>query len=157
APPTLTGQAKVGTWMNSSGNVWYTAVTVSMLNNVQFNGKWWGTKQASQAAVANPYDWYLDPVAYRLYVYAAGNPNAYYSAVSPVVMTATQLIHVASKSNLEFQHFALTMFPNYGVEVDGTSDNVTFANLYVDSTVPNAVLPHGFYVHTTTNPVHLCF
>jgi hypothetical protein len=156
APPTLTGQAKVGTWTNSSGNVWYTALTVSMLNNVQFNGKWWGTKQASQVAVANPYDWFLDPVAYRLYVYAAGNPGSYYSAVSPVVMTATQLIHVASKTNLEFQHFALTMFPNYGVEVDGTSDNVTFANLYVDSTVPNAVLPHGFYVHTTTNPVHLC-
>src|SRR5262249_22717166 len=112
---------------------------------------------ASIGALANPYDWYLDAPGNKLYVYAAGNPATYYTAVAPITMTATRLLYVSSKSNLEFQHLALRMFPNYGVKVDGTADYVTFANMYVESTVPNAVLPHGFYVHPTTNPVHLCF
>jgi len=157
-PPEFTGRyaTTASQWTNTSGNVWQIALSatqpISQLKFVQF-GTMWGNSQSMQNLLAHDRDWYYDPVAQNLYVWSTmGNPVTHYGSVSPIILSGETLININGISYVEIQHIKLDWYDGYGVQVQGASDHVWFANMMADSQVPNATVPIGFYVHTNGTP-----
>jgi len=85
AAPILDGSMAVGTWTNTSGNVWQASVTESGgVEYVTFDGlggehkTWDGTPATSLTA---EYEWMHDASGNLLYVYSATNPGTAYTEV----------------------------------------------------------------------------
>jgi Right handed beta helix region/Polysaccharide deacetylase len=157
-PPEFTGYYATSSvqWTNSAGHVWQIALSatqpISQLKFVQF-GTIWGNSQTSQSMLAHDRDWYYDPVAQNLHVWSAsGNPVQHYGSVTPMILSGQSLININGVSNIEIQHIKLDWFDGYGVQVQGASDHLWFANMMADSQIPNATVPIGFYVHPTGTP-----
>ena len=157
-PPEFTGYyvTTPTQWTNLGGNVWQINLTatqpVSQLKFVQF-GTIWGNSQSSQAALGHDRDWYYDPIAQNLYVWSSNdNPVQHYGSVTPILLSGQSLINLNAVSYLEFQHIKLDWYDGYGVQVQGTSDHLWFANMLADSQVPNSTAPIGFYVHPSGTP-----
>jgi hypothetical protein len=127
------------------------------LDYVRF-GTVWGVAQGSQAALGQDRDFWYDSTNYILYVYSAnGNPAAHYSVVAPIVLSGETLLNLNGVSWLEIQHLQLDWFDAYGVQVQGGSDHLWFANMVADSEVENGAVPLGFYVQPSGMPadIHL--
>ncbi|HZQ17174.1 MAG TPA: right-handed parallel beta-helix repeat-containing protein [Terriglobales bacterium] len=162
-PPEFTGRyvTTSAQWTNTLGSVWQitlsAAQAISQLKFVQF-GSIWGNLQISQAALAHNRDWYYDSGTQDLYVYSSGgNPVTAYGAVTPIILSGQSLININSVSYIEIQHIKLDWYDSYGVQIQGNSDYIWLANMLADSQVPNATVPIGFYVHSSSNPgnIHL--
>jgi Polysaccharide deacetylase len=152
-PPEFTGrlQTTSSQWGNTSGNIWQATLTatqtISDLKFVQF-GTMWGAKQTSQGALAHDRDWFYDATPQILYVYSSGgNPVTAFGSLSPIVLSSQSVININNVSNIEIQHIKLDWYDAYGVQVQGSSENVWLANMVADSQVPNGTVPIGFYIH----------
>ncbi|MGB6387671.1 MAG: hypothetical protein WBD25_21285 [Terriglobales bacterium] len=181
-PPHLTGYLPItGQWWTQvNTNVWAATVysaTPGMPNVVQCGirgfycvtqppsqleyvrfGTVWGMAQASQAALTQDRDFWYDSTNYILYVYSAsGNPAPHYSTVAPIVLSGETLLNLNNVSWLEIQHIQMDWFDAYGVQVQGASDHLWFANMSADSEVENGAVPLGFYVQASGTPgdIHL--
>ncbi len=157
-PPEFTGYYVTGgsQWTNTAGNVWQIALgatqPISQLNFVRFGTKW-GNSLSTQSALAHDRDWFYDPVAQNLYVWAAsGNPVAHFGSVTPIILSGQAVININGVSNIEIQHIKLDWYDGYGVQIQGPSDHIWLANMMADSRVPNATVPIGFYVHPDGTP-----
>jgi hypothetical protein len=127
----------------------------SELQYVRF-GTTWGTAQVSQAALSQDRDFWFDSTNYILYVYSdGGNPASYYSTVAPIALSGGTMLDVNGISWLEVQHLQIDWFDGYGVQVQGASDHLWFANMAVDSEVENGAVPLGFYVQASGTPVDI--
>jgi hypothetical protein len=83
-----------------------------------------------------------------VYVFSVGNPASYYqTAIAPMALSNVPVININGKSWLTFQHLLVNWFDQYGVYVQGTSDHLVFANMEVDSMIPQGTQPLGFYVN----------
>jgi hypothetical protein len=87
-----------------------------------------------------------------VYSPAGVNPVVTYAAdgsVVPIVAQAAglEMISVANKSWLVFQHIQIQNFDYMGVAITGSSDNLVFANMESDGMVPYKTTPNGFYVN----------
>jgi hypothetical protein len=162
-PPEFTGRltTTAGQWTNTSGNVWQITLTaaqpISQLKFVQF-GTIWGNVQTSQVALAHNRDWFYDSTNQIVYVYSSGgNPVTAFGSVAPMILSGQSLININGVSYIEIQHLQLDWYDGYGVQVQGASDHLWFANILSDSQIPNATVPIGFYVHPSGTPgdIHL--
>ncbi len=150
APPNLTGYYAVpsSAWVLVTGNAWKAAVAAvySTVNFCLF-GSVWGQKVAAVTSnLTAQWDFYL--ANGFVYVYSVGNPASYYqSAIVPMAMSNVPVINVNGRSWLTFQHLLVNWFDQYGVYVQGTSDHLVFANMEVDSMIPQGTQPLGFYVN----------
>jgi len=160
AAPNLTGYYAVpsSAWVHVTGNAWkapvpagYTAVNFCLFGSV------WGQKvAASSSNLQNPWDFYL--ANGNLYVFANGNPSAFYSGpIAPMALSNVPVINVNGKSWLVFQHFLVNWFDEYGVYVQGGSDHLVFANMEADSMIPQGTQPLGFYVNEGAQPLDIKF
>ncbi len=162
-PPEFTGYYATSNsqWTNTAENVWQITLSatqpISQLNFVRFGTKW-GNSQSTQSTLAHDRDWFYDPVAQKLYVWAAsGNPVVHFGSVTPIILSGQAVININGVSNIEIQHIKLDWYDGYGVQVQGASDHIWLANMMADSRVPNATVPIGFYVHPSGTPgdIHL--
>ncbi len=127
----------------------------SQLQYVRF-GTTWGIAQESQAGLSQDRDFWYDSTNYILYVYSAsGNPAVHYSTVAPIVLSGESVLNVNGVSWLEIQHLKIDWFDAYGVQVQGVSDHLWFANMAADSEVENGAVPLGFYVQASGTPVDI--
>jgi len=127
----------------------------SQVDYVRF-GTVWGVAQASQASLGQDRDFWYDSTNYILYVYSAsGNPASHYTTVAPIALSGQSLLNVNGVSWLEIQHLQIDWFDAYGVQVQGASDHLWFANMAVNSEVENGAVPLGFYVHPNGTPVDI--
>jgi len=152
-PPEFTGlyATTASQWTNASGNVWQITLSatqpIDQLKFVQI-GTFWGIPQLSQGALAHDRDWFYDSTNQILYVYSsAGNPVTAFGSVSPIIMSGQSLININGLHDITIQHIKLDWYDAYGVQVQGTSSNITLANMVADSQVPNGTVPIGFYIH----------
>ena len=154
--PKITGYLDLpaASWSVDSTNVWKASVTATSMNWVLL-GTIWGTKQLAKASLAADRDWFFS--ANTLYVYAPSTPAAYYSSVAAMLLTGSQLIYANGRSYIDIQHFQLSYFDTYGVRIGGASDHINVANVWAEGIIPNGVLPHGFYVLSTTAPAAINF
>jgi len=149
APPNLTGYYAVpaSAWVNVTGNAWKAPVpsTYSTVNFCLF-GSVWGQKVAAVSSnLTAQWDFYL--ANGYVYVYSVGAPGTYYNApIVPMALSDVPVINVNGKAWLSFQHILVNWFDDYGVYVQGTSDHLVFANMEVDSLIPQGTQPLGFYV-----------
>jgi hypothetical protein len=179
-PPHLTGYLPIAAswWTQVGTNVWSATLfsTTSGLGNVvqcgirgfycltqppsqleyvRF-GTLWGVAQGSQAALTEDRDFWYDSTNYILYVYSAsGNPASHYSSVAPIALSGESVLNLNGVSWLEIQHLEMDWFDAYGVQVQGASDHLWFANMVADSEVENGAVPLGFYVHPNGTPVDI--
>jgi hypothetical protein len=129
----------------------------SQLQYVRF-GTVWGMAQGSQEALSQDRDFWYDSTNYILYVYSAnGNPASHYSVVAPIVLSGETVLNVNGVSWLEIQHLQIDWFDAYGVQVQGASDHLWFANMVADSEVENGAVPLGFYVQASGTPADIHF
>lgn len=157
--PTLTGYLDLPAagWTLDSGNIWKTPVTASSMTYVLFGGSVWGQKHtSSKGQCVAAYDFFF--MSNMLYVYSPGNPATYYGSIA-ALLTASglTLIDINNRSYLEVQHFKLTYFDYYGVQIRGSSDHITVANVYAEGIIPGGMLPHGFYVNASPAPTDINF
>jgi hypothetical protein len=150
APPNLTGYYAVpaSAWINLGNDAWKAPVpgTYTTINFCLFGSIWGQKVGASTANLTAPWDFYF--ANGYVYVYAVGNPAAYYGG--PIVamgLSNTPVINVNGKSWLVFQHFLINWFDQYGVYVQGASDHLVFANMEADAMIPQGTQPLGFYVN----------
>ena len=77
ANPIISGANLATGWTAGSGRVYWASVVrdpgVVFINNTV------GHRKASKGALANEFDWFWDSGARRLYLYAPGNPDTYYT------------------------------------------------------------------------------
>ena len=151
APPNLTGYYAVpsSAWTAVSGTAWKAPVpsTFSTINFCLF-GSVWGQKVGSSSSnLTAQWDFYF--ANGYLYVYSAsGNPGTYYGVpIVPMALSNVPVINVNGQSWLTFQHLLVNWFDEYGVFVQGASDHLVFANMEVDSMIPQGAQPLGFYVN----------
>ncbi len=151
APPNLTGYYAVplSAWVQVTGNAWKAPVPAvySTINFCLFGSVWGQKKTASTSNLTTQWDFYF--ANGYLYVYsAAGNPGSYYNVpIVPMALSNVPVINVNGKSWLTFQHLLVNWFDQYGVYVQGASDHLVFANMEVDSIIPQGTQPLGFYVN----------
>ena len=127
----------------------------SQLEYVRF-GTVWGMAQGSEETLSQDRDFWYDSTNYILYVYSAsGNPASHYSTVAPIVLSGETVLNLNGVSWLEIQHLQIDWFDAYGVQVQGASDHLWFANMAVDSEVENGAVPLGFYVQASDTPVDI--
>jgi Right handed beta helix region len=127
----------------------------SQLQYVRF-GTTWGAAQASQTALSQDRDFWYDSTNYILYVYSdGGNPAVHYSSIAPIVLSGETVLNVNGVSWLEIQHLQIDWFDGYGVQVQGASDHLWFANIAADSEVENGAVPLGFYIQPAGTPVDI--
>jgi len=149
AAPNLTGYYAVPAtaWVQVTGNAWkapvpatYTAVNFCLFGSI------WGQKVAAVSSnLTAQWDFYL--ASGHVYVYSVGNPATYYNeAIVPMALSNVPVININGQSWLTFQHFLVNWFDQYGVYVQGASDHLVFANMEVDSMIPQGTQPLGFYV-----------
>ncbi len=157
APPTLTGYYAMPSsgWVLVSGNAWKAPLpsTFTSVNFCLF-GSIWGQKVAvGTSNLKGQWDFYI--ANGYLYVFAVGNPSSYYSSIVPMALSNVPVISVNGKSWLSFQHILVNWFDQYGVNVQGASDHLVFANMEADSRIPQGTQPLGFYVHASVPPVDI--
>jgi hypothetical protein len=149
AAPNLTGYYAVpsSAWVHVTGNAWKAPVpaTYTAINFCLF-GSVWGQKVAAVSSNLTAWgDFYL--ASGFVYVYSPENPASYYvGAIVPMALSNVPVIDVNGQSWLTFQHFLVNWFDQYGVYVQGASDHLVFANMEVDSMIPQGTQPLGFYV-----------
>src|ERR1700722_18857597 len=152
APPNLTGYYAVPStaWVLVTGNAWKAAVpaTVSAVNFCLFGSVWGQKVAASTSNLTAQWNFYL--ANGFIYVFSVGTPANYYSGpIVPMALSNTPVININGKSWLTFQHLLVNWFDQYGVYVQGASDHLVFANMEVDSMIPQGTQPLGFYVNET--------
>src|SRR5258708_30349086 len=130
------------------GNAWKSPVpaTFTTVNFCLFGSVWGQKVGALSSNLTAQWDFYL--ANGFLYVYYVGNPATYYN--SPIVRMALRnvpVINVNGKSWLTFQHLLVNWFDQYGVYVQGASDHLVFANMEMDSMIPQGTQPLGLYVN----------
>jgi len=150
AAPNLTGYNAVpsSAWVLVTGNAWKAAVpaTFSTVNFCLFGSVWGQKVAASTSNLTAQWNFYL--ASGFIYVFSVGNPGSYYnSPIVPMALSNTPVINVNGKSWLSVQHFLVNWFDQYGVYVQGASDHLVFANMEVDSMIPQGTQPLGFYVN----------
>lgn len=156
APPNLTGYYAIAptasAWQPVTGNAWKATLqpTYTGINFCLFGSIWGQKVSASTANLTAKWDFYIAGV--YLYVYSSGNPDTFYGGESivPMALTNVPVINVNNQSWLTFQHFLVNWFDDFGVYVQGTSDHLAFANMEVDSMIPEGTQPLGFYVNEST-------
>jgi hypothetical protein len=150
APPNLTGYYAVpsSAWVLVTGNAWKAPVPAvySTVNFCLF-GSVWGQKVAAVTTnLTAQWDFYL--ANGFVYVYSVNNPASYYQgAIVPMALSNVPVININGRSWLTFQHLLVNWFDQYGVYVQGASDHLVFANMEVDSMIPQGTQPLGFYVN----------
>jgi parallel beta helix pectate lyase-like protein len=154
APPTLTGYYAMPSsgWVLVSGNSWKAPLpsTFTTVNFCLF-GSIWGQKVAvGSSNLKGQWDFYI--ANGYLYVYSVGPPSTYYSSIVPMALSNVPVINVNGKSWLTFQHILVNWFDQYGVYVQGSSDHLVFANIEMDSMIPQGTQPLGFYVNASVPP-----
>jgi len=119
----------------------------STINFCLFGSVWGQKVGASTSNLTDQWDFYL--ANGYLYVYSAsGNPGSYYGVpIVPMALSNVPVINVNGKSWLTFQHLLVNWFDEYGVSVQGASDHLVFANMEMDSMIPQGTQPLGFYVN----------
>jgi hypothetical protein len=131
-----------------TGNAWKAPVpaTFTTVNFCLFGSIWGQKVSASTSNLTAQWDFYL--ANGFVYVYSVGNPGTYYNApIVPMALSNVPVINVNGKSWLSFQHILVNWFDQYGVYVQGASDHLVFANMEVDSMIPQGTQPLGFYVN----------
>ena len=150
-PPNLTGYYAVpsSAWVSVSGNAWKAQLPAgySTINFCLFGSVWGQKVGASTSNLTDPWDFYL--ANGYLYVYSAsGNPgNSYGVPIVPMALSNVPVVNVNGKSWLTFQHLLVNWFDQYGVYVQGASDHLVFANMEMDSMIPQGTQPLGFYLN----------
>jgi len=150
-PPNLTGYYAVpsSAWAFVSGNAWKAPLPAgySTINFCLFGSVWGQKVGASTSNLTDQWDFYF--ANGYLYVYsAAGNPgNSYGVPIVPMALSNVPVINVNGKSWLTFQHLLVNWFDQYGVYVQGASDHLVFANMEMDSMIPQGTQPLGFYLN----------
>jgi len=153
AAPNLTGYYAVpsSTWVAVTGNAWKAAVPAgySTINFCLF-GSVWGQKVAAVSSnLTAQWDFYL--ANGFVYVYSVGNPSIFYPGpIVPMALSNVPVVNINGKSWLTFQHLLVNWFDQYGVYVQGTSDHLVFANMEMDSMIPQGTQPLGLYVNEST-------
>jgi hypothetical protein len=157
APPNLTGYYSVSSnaWIAVTGNAWKAPLpaTYTTVNFCLFGSIWGQKVSAATSNLTAPWDFYI--ANGFLYVYSVGNPSVYYAASSgtpivPMALSNVPVININAKTWLTFQHILVNWFDDFGVYVQGASDHLVFANMEVDSMIPQGTQPLGFYVNETT-------
>jgi hypothetical protein len=154
APPNLTGYYAVpaSAWVLVTGNAWKARVptTYSTVNFCLF-GSVWGQRQTVFSISSLTAQWNFYFASGYLYVYSVGSPANYYSgAIVPMALSNVPVININGKTWLSFQHILVNWFDDSGVYVQGASDHLVFANMEVDSLIPQGTQPLGFYVNEST-------
>jgi hypothetical protein len=149
AAPNLTGYYAVPstTWVRVTGNAWKAPVpsTFSTINFCLFGSVWGQKVSAVSSNLTEQGNFYL--ANGYIYVYSQGNPASFYNEpIVPMALSDVPVINVSGQSWLTFQHFLINWFDQYGVYVQGESDHLVFANMEVDSMIPEGTQPLGFYV-----------
>jgi len=153
APPNLTGYYAVpaSAWVNVTGNAWKAQLTpvtgtYAAINFCLFGSVWGQKVPASSSNLTAQWDFYL--ANGYLYVYSVGNPgtNPSLLPIVPMALSDVPVININGKTWLSFQHILVNWFDDYGVYVQGASDHLVFANMEVDSLIPEGTQPLGFYV-----------
>jgi hypothetical protein len=149
APPNLTGYYAIPSskWVLVTGNAWKAPVpsTFATVNFCLFGSIWGQKVPAVSSNLTAQWDFYL--ANGYLYVYSVGNPGTYYNEpIVPMALSNVPVINVNGKSWLAFQHLLVNWFDDYGVYVQGTSDHLVFANMEMDSMIPQGTQPLGLYV-----------
>src|SRR5258708_13672469 len=67
-----------------------------------------------------------------------------------MALSNVPVINVNGKSWLTFQHLLVNWFDQYGVYVQGASDHLIFADMEMDSMIPQGTQPLGLYVNEST-------
>jgi hypothetical protein len=154
APPNLTGYYSVfsNAWIAVTGNAWKAPLpaTYTTVNFCLFGSIWGQKVSAATSNLTAPWDFYI--ANGFLYVYSVGNPSVYYAASSgtpivPMALSNVPVININAKTWLTFQHILVNWFDDFGVYVQGASDHLVFANMEVDSMIPQGTQPLGFYVN----------
>jgi hypothetical protein len=151
--PNLTGYYAVpsSAWVLVTGNAWKAQLPAaySTINFCLF-GSVWGQKVAAVSSnLTAQWDFYL--ANGFVYVYSVGDPANYYQGpIVPMALSNVPVINVNGKSWLTFQHLLVNWFDDYGVYVQGASDHLVFANMEMDSMIPQGTQPLGFYVNEST-------
>ncbi len=151
--PNLTGYYAVPTsaWVFVTGNAWKALVppTYTTVNFCLFGSVWGQKVSAVSSNLTAKWDFYL--ANGYVYVYSSGNPATYYNTpIVPMALSNVPVININGKTWLTFQHFLVNWFDDEGVYVQGTSDHLVFANMEVDSMIPQGTQPLGFYVNEST-------
>ena len=160
APPNLTGYYAVpsSAWVHVTGNAWKAALP-SVFSSVNFClfGSVWGQKvAASTSNLTAQWDFYL--ANGYLYIFSQGAPSNYYNApIVPMALSNVPVININGQSWLTIQHFLVNWFDDYGVYVQGASDHLIFANMEVDSMIPQGTQPLGFYINESAQPTDIKF
>jgi hypothetical protein len=149
AAPNLTGYYAIpaSKWVLVTGNAWKAPVpsTFATVNFCLFGSIWGQKVPAVSSNLTAQWDFYL--ANGYLYVYSVGNPGTYYNEpIVPMALSNVPVINVNGKSWLAFQHLLVNWFDDYGVYVQGTSDHLVFANMEMDSMIPQGTQPLGLYV-----------
>jgi len=173
AAPLLTAAAPILPWTSGTGTPWTavaantwkatipSGISSATLNMVKFGNVYgrkqpWGT--GCPNSIVSKYDWCLSWPYLYVYSPAGVNPIVTYAAdgsILPIVAQAAglEMISVANKSWLVFQHIQIQNFDYMGVAVTGSSDNLVFANMESDGMVPYKTTPNGFYVNASSSHV----
>jgi hypothetical protein len=150
--PNFTGYYAMPTtgWVAVTGNAWKAPVpsTFTTVNFCLFGSVWGQKVGALSSNLTAQWDFYL--ANGFLYVFSVGNPANYYNEpIVPMALSNVPVININGKSWLTFQHLLLNWFDQYGVYVQGTSDHLVFANMEMDSMIPQGTQPLGLYVNET--------
>ena len=150
APPKLTGYYAVpspgvgagdGECVEGGGAGDFSTVNFCLFGSV------WGQKvAASTANLTAQWNFYL--ANGFIYVFSVGTPANYYSGpIVPMALSNVPVININAKTWLTFQHILVNWFDDFGVYVQGASDHLVFANMEVDSMIPQGTQPLGLYVN----------
>lgn len=156
--PTITGSLDLSVtsaWTLDSGNIWKATVSSLGMTYVLFGTEWGTRHTTSKTECVAARDYFF--MSNTLYVYAVGNPAAYYGTVAAMLLTNGQLIYINGKSWVDVQHFKLTYFDGYGVRIGGAADHIHVANVSADGIIPAGSMPHGFYVSASPTPTDISF
>src|ERR1700727_394080 len=150
APPNLTGYYAIpaSKWALVTGNSWKAPVptTFATVNFCLFGSIWGQKVPAVSTNLTAQWDFYL--ANGYLYVYSVGNPATYYNEpIVPMALSNVPVININGKSWLTFQHLLVNWFDDYGVYMQGASDHLVFANMEMDSMIPQGTQPLGLYVN----------
>ncbi len=138
ALPVLNGSSLVTGWTLSSGSIYYASASWSP-NLVFQDGASLTLETSTAAMVAGSF--YYDPTASRLYVWATDSASPATHAIEASHYGATYygLIFINNLSYITIDSLHLTKYNYNGVEIAGTSSNITIQNSSFDYGYQNDV------------------